>query len=324
MGYLERLPKGTIDVFFAGHTHAQMRHYVNGVPVVQGLAFSREFSTVDLWIDVRGDRVERSELRPPTMICSFVYEGTEHCDPKTAPAGAKLVPRVFSGETIEADPRVATVIEPYMDRVAAKRGEKLGIRTSSPFTRAYLAESPLGNLLSDALRDATGADFAIMNSGGIRAELPAGELTYADVFAVSPFDNYPAIMNLTGEQIAAILRLTTGGARGIMQVSGIRYTYDAARDSDKPAGERNRLVSVTLDNGAPLQSDRLYSVAMPDFIAAGGDGVQDVTSKVPPERVQVFYARPIREVVIDSIKKRPMPLAPTVEGRVTVLNPERR
>jgi 5'-nucleotidase len=321
MTYLEKLPEGTIDAFFAGHTHAQMRHYVKGVPVVQGLAFSREFSTVDLWIDVKNDRVEKSELRPPTMICSFVYEGTEHCDPKQAPGGAKLVPRVFGGRTIESDPRVATVIDPFMDRVAAKRGEKLGIRTSAPFTRAYLTESPLGDLLADALRDATGADVAIMNSGGIRAELPAGDLTYADLFAVSPFDNYPAVMNLTGRQIADILRLTTGGARGIMQVSGLRYTYDAAKDADKPAAERDRLVSVTLENGAPLQPDRVYSVAMPDFIAAGGDGVQDITSQVPPERVQVFYARPIRDIVIDAIRKRPMPLAPAMEGRVTVLNP---
>ncbi|MFP5246132.1 MAG: bifunctional metallophosphatase/5'-nucleotidase, partial [Thermoanaerobaculia bacterium] len=119
MRVLEALPTGTIDAFFAGHTHANMRQYVNGIPTVQGLAMSREFSTVDLWIDTDANRVTKSEMRPHTMICSFVYEGTDQCDPRTAPKGAKLVPRTFGGETITPDARVAGVLDPYLRRVAA-------------------------------------------------------------------------------------------------------------------------------------------------------------------------------------------------------------
>ncbi|MEA2462323.1 MAG: 5-nucleotidase, partial [Acidobacteriota bacterium] len=70
MTYLEKLPAGTIDAFFAGHTHANMAHYVNGVPTLQGLSMSREFSTLDLWIDTEQNRVAKSEIRPHTMICS--------------------------------------------------------------------------------------------------------------------------------------------------------------------------------------------------------------------------------------------------------------
>jgi len=318
--FMEKIPPGTIDAFFAGHTHSQMRHYIKGVPVVQGLAYSREFSTVDFWIDTEHDRVTKSEMRPHTMICTFVYSGTEMCDPKKAPAGAKLEPRVFGGETIVADTRVATVIEPYLRRVAAKREEKLGIRAAAPFTRNYLVESSLGDLLADALRSATGAGIALMNSGGIRDELPAGELIYAHMFAVSPFDNYPAKVVLTGKQITDILRATTNGARGIMQVSGIRYTYDAAKDADKPFEERDRLVSVTLEDGTPIDPEKLYTVVMPDFVAAGGDGTQDIMKNVPPDRMQILYAQPIRELVIDELKKRPQPLVPKTEGRVTILN----
>ncbi|HEY3053756.1 MAG TPA: metallophosphatase, partial [Thermoanaerobaculia bacterium] len=51
MQFLEHLPAGTIDAYFAGHTHQQMRQFVNGVPAVQGLAYSAEFSTLDLWVD---------------------------------------------------------------------------------------------------------------------------------------------------------------------------------------------------------------------------------------------------------------------------------
>jgi len=321
MELLEKLPAGTIDAYFAGHTHSQMRHYVNGVPAAQGAPFSREFSTIDLWIDTAKDRVVKSEIRPHTMICAFVYEGTEQCDPRNAPKGAALVPRAFGGVGVVADARVSRAIEPYLRRVAAKRDEKVGIVAAAPFPRTMTGESPLGVLISDALREYASSDFAFMNSGGIRAELPAKELTYAEIFAVSPFDNFPAIVTMSGAEIIETLRLTSTGVRGLMQVSGLRYAIDAAKDNDKPAAERNKIVSVTLADGTPLQPDKLYTVAMPDFIAAGGDNTQAVMTKIPRERINISYARPIRDVLVEVLSKKPQPLEPRVEGRITVLNP---
>lgn len=314
MHLLQSLPPGTIDAFFAGHTHANMRHYVNGIPTVQGLAMSREFSVVDLWIDPAKDRVTKSEMRKPMMICSFVYEGTDSCDPRTAAKGAKLVPRVFGGETMTANARVAEVLDPYLRRVAAKRDQKVGIIATAPFTRTYLAESALGNLLADALRKSAGADVGIMNSGGIRSDLRAGELTYGDIFAVSPFDNYPTLVILTGAQLIDILRATTTGQRGIMQVSGLRYTFDASKKGTE------RFVSATFDNGDPVDLERLYTVIMPDFIAGGGDGTSEVMKGVPAERIQTSFATPIRDVLIEQLAGAEGAFEPKVDGRITVLN----
>jgi 5'-nucleotidase len=319
--FLQKLPAGTIDAYFAGHTHAQVRHYVNGVPAAQAAPYSREFSTIDLWVDTAADRVTKTDIRPHTMICTHVYEGTDRCDPRNAAAGAKLVPRVFDGATITPDPRVGRIIEPFLRRVAAKREEKVNVVVSKPFSRTFTGESPLGDVIADALRQYASTDFAFMNSGGIRAELPAKDLTYADVFAVSPFDNFPAIVTMTGAQIIEVLRLTTTGVRGITQVSGLRYTVDAAKDNDKPAAERNRIVSVTRDDGTPLDPNALYTVAMPDFIAAGGDNTNPVMSTIPRDRITISYARPIRDVLVDMWAKRPQPLEPRVEGRIKVLNP---
>lgn len=313
MDLLNALPQGTIDAFFAGHTHANMRHYVNGVATVQGLAMSREFATVDLWIDTNQNRVTKSEMRMPTMICSFVYEGTQSCDPRKAAKGAKLVPRVYNGERMNPDVRVAAVLDPFLRRVASKREQKVGIATAAAFPRVYAAESALGNLLADALRRSTGADVGIMNSGGIRAELPAGELTYGDVFAVSPFDNYPSLVILTGAQLIELLRSTTTGQRGIMQVSGIRYTYDASKKG------LERFVSVEREDGSPIVEDKLYTVIMPDFIASGGDGA-DVMKTVPADRIQTSFASPIRDVLIEQLAGRTKALEPKTEGRIVVLN----
>ena len=321
---LEALPPGTIDAFFAGHSHAQMRHVINGIPALQGLAYSREFSTLDLWVDTKNDRVTKYDLRPLTMICSFVYEGTDQCDPRTAPVGAKLVPRQYDGNTIAPEKKVAASIEPYLRRVASKRSERLGIRTAGRFTRSYTAESALGNLLADAMAEATGADIGFMNSGGIRSDLREGDLLYTDIFEVSPFDNFPAVVRLTGAQVEEMLRISVGGMRGVMQVSGLKYVADIEKDAGKPAAERNRIVSVTLSNGAPLEPEKLYDVIMPDFIAAGGDGMADVMKNVPADRIQTSYARPIRDLVIETLKKHPQPLVPKLEGRVTILNPPKQ
>ena len=314
MGFLQSLPPGTIDAYFGGHTHANMRHRVNGVPAVQSQAMSREFSTLDLWIDTEKDRVTKSEMRMPTMICSFVYEGTELCDPRTAPKGAKLVPRVFGGETMVADARVAAVLDPYLRRVAAKRDSKVGIATSASFSRAYSGESPLGSLLADALRRSAGADVGIINSGGIRSDLPAGELTYGDIFAVSPFDNYPALVILTGAQLIDLLRATTTGQRGIMQVSGLRYTFDAAKTGT------DRFVSATFDDGSPIDPEKHYTVIMPDFVASGGDGTAEVMKGVPADRIQTSFAAPIRDVLIEQFLDMGNTLEPKTHGRITVLN----
>ena len=314
MEYLQKIPPGTIDAFFAGHSHANMRHYVNGIPALQGLAMSREFSTLDLWIDVDRDRVTKSEIRPHTMICAFVYEGTDRCEPKTAPKGAKLVPRTFGGTQIVPDTRVATTVEPFLRRVAAKREAKVGVVSAGTFGRNYLAESALGDLIADALRSSAHADIGVMNSGGIRADLPAGDLTYADIFAVSPFDNFPAQVIMTGEQFLEFLRLTTDGTRGIMQISGVHYTVDASKTGSE------RVQDVVMNDGTPLDPQKLYTVIMPDFIAMGGDGADPLMKSIPADRVQIHYAAPIRDILVDQLKALPQPLVPKVGNRITVRN----
>ncbi|HSP34500.1 MAG TPA: 5'-nucleotidase C-terminal domain-containing protein [Thermoanaerobaculia bacterium] len=297
--FVQHLPAGTIDAYFAGHTHQQMREFFNGVPVVQGLAYGRQFSTVDLYVDRDHHHVDamRTAIRPLTDI----------------------VPTAST----QPDPQLRAVLQPYLERVAAKRNEDVGITAAAPFRRGFGEESPLGDLLADALRAAAKSDMAFMNSGGIRTNLRAGKLVYGDLFEVSPFDNYLAVVGMTGAQIAEALRLTTNGERGIMQVSGLRYTYDAAKDRDKPANDRSRLVSVTLPDGTPLDPAKVYTVAMPDFLATGGDGLLPVTSAIPADRIRFDQVEPLHDVFADVLRSFPQPLVPKTDGRITVLNPTR-
>ncbi|HWS73433.1 MAG TPA: 5'-nucleotidase C-terminal domain-containing protein [Thermoanaerobaculia bacterium] len=323
MQFLRAIPKGTIDAYFAGHTHSQMRQYIEGVPAVQALAYSREFSTLDVWIDGANHRVERTEMRPLTMLCTAVYSGTETCDPKQAKGATQLVPRVFEGKTIVPDAKVAAMFTSYLARVAEKRNEPVGIRSTAAIPRSYYGEAPLGNLLTDLMRSGTGADIAFINSGGIRAELPAGDLRYSDVFEVSPFDNFPTVVPLTGAQIAEMLRLTANGEHGILQVSGLKYTYDATKDADKPPAQRQRVLSVTLPDGTPVDPTATYKVVMPDFLAVGGDGLMPVMKDVPKSEIHTDQSAPLRELFVRELRKRGaagQTISPAKEGRVTVLN----
>jgi 5'-nucleotidase len=63
MQFLAALPPGTIDAYFGGHTHSQMRQFINGVPAVQALAYSREFATLDLYVDPASHHVRRTSAR---------------------------------------------------------------------------------------------------------------------------------------------------------------------------------------------------------------------------------------------------------------------
>jgi len=315
MQFLKALPPGTIDAYFGGHTHAQMRQVVNGVPALQSLAYSREFATLDLYIDGATHHVlkEKTNLRPHTMICPMVYSGTDQCDPMQTTPEAKFVPRVYEGKTITPDPRIAAILEPYLAKVATKRNEKIGAHASARFIKSASVESPLGDLLSDTARDAAKSDAAFVNSGGIRMPLPEGDLIYGDVFEVAPFDNYLAVVTMTGQEIIDSLQLTTNGDRGILQVAGIRYVVDAAL----PAG--HRVTSVTV-NGKPIDPNATYRVAMPDFLASGGDGLMPVMSKVPKDRVTTDFSRPMRDMWVEMFHKHAQPLVPSTDGRITVLN----
>ena len=107
-----------------------------------------------------------------------------------------------------------------------------------------------------------------MNPGGIRADIEAGEVTYGELFAVQPFENGLVTVELTGEQIYALLeqQFRADGSATLLQVSGLSYTYDASN----PVG--SKIVSVTLPDGTALDPAATYTVAVNGYLATGGDG----------------------------------------------------
>jgi 5'-nucleotidase len=192
-------------------------------------------------------------------------------------------------------------------------------RITAPFSRARNTdgESRLGQLIADtqltAMRDA-GAVLAFMNPGGIRAPLPYkddGAITFADVYAVLPFENTLVTMTLTGAQILEILEQQWRGdhARVLAISSGFSYAWDPKA----PVGKRVVPGSVSL-NGQPLDAGRAYRIAVNSYMANGGD------------RFNMFTAgrdrtagRTIRDALADYLRSN-SPVTPASERRIRRLD----
>ena len=147
------------------------------------------------------------------------------------------------------------------------------------------AETNLGDLCADACRIVTGADIAMLGGGGIRVDIPAGDVTMKNIYEVFPFGNEICVVQATGQQILDALEwgaaAVPGESGGFMQVSGLSYEIHTYIDSTCTkdvngmftgvAGER-RVKNVKV-NGAPIDPDALYKVAGNDYgLLNGGDG----------------------------------------------------
>ena len=246
--------------------------------------------------------------------------------------------QIILSSDVPEDAEVKAIIEDYQADLDAQMEVVIGqcasdIAWSSPLVRTQ--ESPLGNLAADALRDYCDADIAIQNGGGIRAGLTAGDVTVGDIFGMLPFDNKVTLVEVTGQTVWDALENgvdgypTTNGK--FPQVSGIKYTFDGS----KPAGER--IVSVTLEDGTPLDLDAWYTLACNDFMCGGGDGYtmlnvfnpddgnehnSETAAQDLPGCKLVYRTNDYYRTVVSEYIKAQGSIAPALDGRITILNPQ--
>lgn len=171
-------------------------------------------------------------------------------------------------------------------------------------------ETNLGNLITAAMLDATGAEVAFTNGGGIRASIDAGDITRGEVITVLPFGNYVVVKTVTGQDLLDALEL------GISKypeengpfphVAGMTYSFDAG----KPAG--SRLLSATA-KGAPIDPKGNYVLATNDFMAAGGDGY----TMFADNKIQGEF--PALDEILATYIGKSGAVSPVTDGRVKIV-----
>jgi 5'-nucleotidase len=194
-----------------------------------------------------------------------------------------------------ADPAMKRLVDKYRKAIAPIANRVVGRITAdipsgrgTPPVASPAGELPLGDVIADGLAEYTpGADLALTNPGGIRADLvyapsgPAdapGVVTYGEAFTVQPFNNLVVTLTYTGAQLKSVLEQQFAGCDGqgtstrILQVSRrVTYTYDTRQ----PCGSK---VSSLALGGTVITPDQALRVSTNDFLANGGDGFTRLTA----------------------------------------------
>ncbi|RKH15390.1 bifunctional metallophosphatase/5'-nucleotidase [Corallococcus sp. CA047B] len=316
---LDALPPGSVDAVVAGHTHQTMGHFFGDVPVIETTGLARSFGVVELYVDPVKRRVlpERTRIQAALPVCGAVDATLNTCDPLRLrdAKGVRMVPATFMGAPVTPDARVEALVAPAEARVEVEQRRPVGVEIKARMPQVYEAESALGNLIADAMRKEARSDAAVMNAGGIRADLPVGPLTFGKLYEVLPFDNTLAVLDLTADELRRFLTLAYGGRKGVFAVSGLEVTLGACTGPERFKG-------VTLPGGAPLKAKGTYRVAVPDFLLRGGDGVGALTSTLPQERISLLQGQDLREVLTAYGRAQGNALKPPALGRVRMVRSE--
>jgi 5'-nucleotidase len=230
------LDSGSVDLIVAGHTHQRMDTTVNGIPIVEAASSGRAIAVVD-FVRVGGTRREvRAQLVTPYA------------------------------DAVKPDVDLAATLGRQLEAIRSVTGRSVGRLRAA--LRREGAEYGLGRLIADALRNSGKADVGLMNNGGIRAGLPEGNITWGDVQVVQPFQNRIVRLTVKGSVLLQALEHCVEGAGGDpdCHVSGVEVWYDPGHGAGK------RVTRTRLGDGREIDGGRSYTLAVPDFVAAGGSG----------------------------------------------------
>ena len=277
---------GSVDAIFAGHTHAGVAQLVNGIPIVEAYARGRAFSRIDFRIDGQTHRVLERKIFPPHELC-----------PKLTERGPCTLTD-YEGEPTTEDPEIARAIEPALARAHKFREAPVGCTVSEAMSCDHGIESALGNLFADLLRESVaGADVAILNGGSLRADLPAGKLSYGQLFEAMPFDNLVAKIHLTGAELKTVISThLQHDAHGLISLSGMRIS---AR-----CGKSGIELKITRENGKPVSDRETLLLVTSDYLATGGDGLFQPLS-LSAQRIEIDTAGSFRDAMARSLRQHP-------------------
>jgi 5'-nucleotidase / UDP-sugar diphosphatase len=272
-----------IDVIIDGHSHSSLASETlandTKALIVQADSYGTSLGVVEL--RVGADRkILRSSARTITMATN----------PNTA---SDLKVKAAADEISAAQgPLLAVKVGAT---AIALEGKRDIVRTS---------ETNLGKLIANGMRQATGADIAFINGGGIRDSIPAGDITKKNIFTVQPFGNMIWTTTVKGSELDAIIEHGVGKLPApdgrFPHFAGLSYTLDAS----KPAGDRVSDIKV---GGKAVDPNKDYSFALLNFEFGGGDEYTMFAGKSHKEfesDAEVFmeYVKKLGTVTADNIE----------------------
>lgn len=299
-----------IDVIIGDHTDMQYSGVINGALVYENKSKGITYARANLTVDANNKKILSQSVTFVTPLASAVTP----------------------------DPAIVAMLAPYRAQLAPIMNTQVGASTvfiprtdSCGNSNGRICESLIGNTTTDAMRDRYDTDFAITNSGGLRANLtcpttdsatdfcpaytpPPFPITRGQVLTVLPFGNVVVTLSLNGAELKAMLENGVSAMPAVNgrypQVSGLCFTYNIA----DPAG--NRVTSAVRQatdgscTGAPvdLTAASTYTLAENDFMANGGDGYLNLANRM--------VTREIMDQVLADYVSANSPISPSIQGRI--------
>lgn len=182
----------------------------------------------------------------------------------------------LAGTKIEPDSELKELLSYYQEKGQAKLDEV--IATTDALLDGERAnvrnkQTNLGRMLAMAQSAKVTADFGVMNSGGVRASIQPGNISYRDVLTVQPFGNMVTLNEMTGTEVAAYLGAVGSlqvGSGGYAQITGVKMTIDCVA----------KTANISDIGGKDFSPTATYKFTVPSFNAAGGDGYPKLTSPI--------------------------------------------
>lgn len=272
-----------IDLFIDGHSHEETNKVVNDAVLVQAGSYTKNLGFIEINLD--GKKVE-----------SIAHKLIPFEELKELEGDKDILAKLD---------KIKTENEKVLKEVIGKTKVKLDGEREDVRTK----ETNLGNLVTDAIREVTGADIGFMTGGNIRATIEAGDVTIGDVVTSFPFANTIMVKEFTGDELKASLenglKKYPETAGEFPQVSGMSFKFNPKA----PVGER--VLEIKVGDKA-IKADGKYTLATNDFLAAGGDGYE-IFAKKPVLREGALLS----DMVIEYFAKH-KEVEPKLEDRIVV------
>ena len=288
------LPVGLVDLMIGGHTHQGIAHEVNGIAITSSFSRTGAFGRVDFVFN-RADRsLSSRKIFPPQRVCGYVDNTTGLCVSADDATGAAQVAS-YSGRIVSPNAKIVEIAAHAAERANVLKTEKLGVYLETPITTQGGSNSAIGHLFTEVMLDAVGGDVLIHNvMGGIRADLPQGDLVYGSIYEMYPFDNLVVRLDLSGAELRRVLEREVFKTRRA-GIAGIRV-FAACNDDGLE-------LTMMRADGSTIEDNDMLAVMTTDFLATGGDDV--LTPVIPEDGFPLATsAILVREAIADWMRQR--------------------
>ena len=244
---LMALPKGTIDLVVGGHEHFNIQFFVNGVPVMSNVNNGKFVHVAYLSFDKNLNIIsEKTIIEGPIPIRRKLYTDSTPSEERER--------NMFHDSEIKVNKTVSELISPYKNEIDSFLNDII-MTIPEDFHMERYEENPLGDFTADFVRDITGADIAVLNSGFFRTRWSKGGISKKQIHDMFPFDNKLVSFEMRGEEVMRAISLLQTGKKRFYQTSGLKQKIDS----------ETKRIEIKLENGEEIEKEKVYKIGSIDF-----------------------------------------------------------